>query len=147
MNMILVWFILFIVFLIAEVITAGALVSIWFCVGSLAAMVVAYFGGNPILQVVIFLIVSIVLLLATRPLIKKYVRPKITKTNADRILQARGVVTEEINNLKGHGAIKVDGKSWTARNSEGEEIIPAGEEVIVIAIEGVKAMVKAMEKK
>jgi len=146
MNMILVWFILFIVFLIAELITAGALVSIWFCIGSLAAMITAYFGGDPILQVIIFLMVSIALLLATRPFIKKYVRPKITATNADRILQARGIVTEEINNLKGEGSIKVDGKSWTARNIDGEAVIPVNAEVIVVGIEGVKAMVKVVEK-
>lgn len=146
MDMTLVWFILFIVFLVAEVVTFGALVSIWFCVGALVAMATAYFGGSLVLQIILFLLVSIGLLLGTRPFIKRYMRPKVSATNADRILQARGIVTEEINNLKGQGSIKVDGKSWTARNSEGEGIIPLGDEVIVTGIEGVKAMVKPMEK-
>ncbi|MGV8905825.1 MAG: NfeD family protein [Acetobacterium sp.] len=146
MNMILVWFILFLIFLVAEVVTAGALVSIWFCIGALVAMATAYFGGSQALQIILFFLVSIVLLLGTRPFIKKYVNPKITATNADRILQAKGIVTEEINNLKGQGAITVDGKSWTARNSECDNIIPIGDEVIVTAIEGVKAMVKPIKQ-
>jgi membrane protein implicated in regulation of membrane protease activity len=138
--------VLFLIFLVAEIITAGALVSIWFCVGALVSMGVAYLGGGIFLQVAFFIGVSISLLLGTRPFIKKYIKPQISATNADRILNKRGIVEEEINNLKGQGAILVDGKSWTARNLAGEEIIKKGEEVEIVRIEGVKAMVETIKK-
>ncbi|WP_041668597.1 NfeD family protein [Acetobacterium woodii] len=142
MNIIFVWLILFIIFLVAELVTAGALVSIWFCVGALVAMIAAYFGASLGIQGSLFVIISIGLLLGTKPFIKKYMHPKTSATNADRILKNRGIVEEEINNLKGQGAVKIDGKSWTARNADGNAIIPVDAEVIVVGIEGVKAMVK-----
>lgn len=146
MNIILVWLVLFVVFLLVELVTAGALVSIWFCVGSLVAMATAYLGAPFWVQMTLFLVVSVGLLLGTKPFLKKHLDPKTITTNADRILKNRGIVEEEINNLKGSGAIKVDGKSWTARNIKGETIIPVGAEVEVVAIEGVKAMVKMVEQ-
>lgn len=146
MNMILVWLVLFVVFLVAELITAGALVSIWFCVGALVAMAAAYFGAAIWVQMTLFLLVSIGLLLGTKPFLKKHLDPQTTATNADRILKNRGIVEEEINNLKGQGAVKIDGKSWSARNVEGDAVIPVDAEVIVVGIEGVKAMVKPVEK-
>ncbi len=142
MNMMLIWLILFIVFLVVELVTAGALVSVWFCVGALAALVAAYFGAGIGIQITLFVVVSLGLLLVTKPLLKKYMDPKIAATNADRILKNRGIVEEEINNLKGQGAVKIDGKSWTARNVDGDAIIPVNSEVLVVGIEGVKAMVR-----
>ena len=146
MNIVFVWLVLFIVFLVAELVTAGALVSIWFCVGALAALVAAYLGAAFWVQMTLFFVVSIGLLLGTKPFLKKHLDPKTMATNADRILQNRGIVEEEINNLKGQGAVKIDGKSWTARNIDGEAVIPVNTEVIVVGIEGVKAMVKWVDK-
>jgi membrane protein implicated in regulation of membrane protease activity len=146
MNIVFVWLVLFVVFLVAELVTAGALVSIWFCVGALVALVAAYFGAAFWLQMTLFFVVSVGLLLGTKPFLKKHLDPKTMATNADRILQNRGIVEEEINNLKGEGAVKVDGKSWTARNIDGDAVIPVNAEVIVVRIEGVKAMVKVVEK-
>lgn len=146
MNIVFVWLVLFVVFLVAELVTAGALVSIWFCIGALVALVAAYFGAAFWLQMTLFFVVSIGLLLGTKPFLKKHLDPKTMATNADRILQNRGIVEEEINNLKGQGAVKIDGKSWTARNIDGEAIIPVDAEVLVVGIEGVKAMVKVVEK-
>ena len=146
MNIVFVWLVLFIVFLVAELVTAGALVSIWFCVGALVALVAAYLGAAFWVQMTLFFVASIGLLLGTKPFLKKHLDPQIMATNADRILQNRGIVEEEINNLKGQGAVKIDGKSWTARNIDGEAVIPVNTEVIVVGIEGVKAMVKVVEK-
>lgn len=146
MNIVFVWLVLFVVFLVAELVTAGALVSIWFCIGALVALAAAYFGAAFWLQMTLFFVVSIGLLLGTKPFLKKHLDPKTMATNADRILQNRGIVEEEINNLKGQGAVKIDGKSWTARNIDGEAIIPVDTEVLVVGIEGVKAMVKVVEK-
>lgn len=137
-----IWILLFVIFLIIEIVTAGALVSIWFCVGAIVAFIAQYFGANIIVQMFLFFTVSIGLLLMTKPLIKKYIKPKISPTNADRIIDDHGIVNEEINNLLGTGSVLVDGKTWTARNIDGEALIPIGSEVIVIEIKGVKAFVR-----
>ncbi len=137
-----IWIVLFVIFLVIEIVTAGALVSIWFCVGSAAAFLAQYLGANSVLQISLFFVVSIGLLLMTKPLIKKYIRPTISATNADRIINSHGVVNEEINNLLGTGSVLIDGKTWTARNIDGEAIIPRGSEVIVLEIKGVKAFVR-----
>lgn len=146
MNIVFVWLVLFVVFLVAELVTAGALVSIWFCVGALVALAAAYFGAAFWVQMTLFFVVSIGLLLGTKPFLKKHLDPQTMATNADRILQNRGIVEEEINNLKGQGAVKIDGKSWSARNIDGDAVIPVDAEVLVVGIEGVKAMVKVVQK-
>ncbi|MDI3535658.1 MAG: hypothetical protein PWR12_61 [Eubacteriaceae bacterium] len=140
------WIVLTIIFLVIEVVTAGAMVSIWFFVGALAALLAEYLGAGLILQFLIFFVVSLALLFMTKPFIKKYVRPVLSKTNADRIINEHGIVTEEINNLLGKGAVLVDGKEWTARNYDGDGIIVIESEVEIIAIKGVKALVKVVKK-
>ncbi|MBK5244843.1 MAG: NfeD family protein [Eubacteriaceae bacterium] len=146
MSMILVWLILFIVFLAAEVISTGTLIFIWFSIGALVALVTSYFGGSLELQTILFFSVAIVLLIGSKPIIKKYNKPKKLAAKIKRILLKRGIVTIEINNLKGQGSVSLDGKIWTARNSESEAIIPVGSEVIVTALEGRIAKVKTIEK-
>ena len=128
-SMVTVWIVLLAVFLIAEILTVGALVSIWFCFGSGAALICALAGGGVGLQTGLFIGVSLILLLLTRPFIKRFIRPKESKTNADRIVGFRAIVLEEIDNLHGTGSIDND-------------ILPAGSEVLVERIEGVKAMVR-----
>ncbi len=135
----LIWLGLFIVFAIFEGVTAG-LVSIWFCLGALVGLLVASLGGSWQLQIIVFLLVSLVTMLLVRPLARKYMTGKTERTNADRILDAEAVVTEEINNLEGKGQVKVAGVYWTAR-SDGEAIIREGTMVRVLRIEGVKAIV------
>ena len=112
------WLILLIVFVVAESITT-TLVSIWFAAGSLVALVIAGLKGEIWLQVTAFVAVSIILLLATRPLAKKYLEPKITKTNYDRIIGETCLVEEEINNLNETGSVKIKGTTWTARSCDG----------------------------
>ena len=135
----LVWFILMIVFVVAEVATVG-LVSVWFAVGALAATVTALLGGELWLQVLVFLMVSGVTLAALRPVARKYFTPKLTKTNVDSVIGARGVVVEEINNLTPSGQVKLDAMVWTARSSADAPIC-AGTQVIVERVEGVKLIV------
>ncbi len=145
-DMKIVWLVLFVIFVIAEIATAGPLVSIWFCFGSLAAMAAAAAGLSFFGQFVVFVVISVFLLAATKPLVNKYIMSKAERTNADRILEMRGIVTEDIDNLLGKGAIKVDGKEWTARNFDGDEIIKAGCEVSIVEIQGVKVIVQKITK-
>lgn len=134
-----VWGGLLLFFAVLEGLTAG-LVSIWFCVGALVALVAAMVGANVIVQSALFVILSLICMALIRPLAKKHLIPKTQATNADRIIGAEAVVQEAINNLAATGQVQVDGKVWTAR-ADGEEHIAVGETVRVLRIEGVKAIV------
>ena len=140
-NMAVVWLIAMAVFLIVEGIVPG-LVSIWFALGALAALIAAMVGAPLWLQLVWFVLVSIAALALTRPLARKYVNGRVTPTNADRILDRECVVREAIDNLRGTGAVAVDGKVWTARMLKDNETAREGETVIARRIDGVKLIVE-----
>ena len=144
-SLTLVWFILFVIFVAAEIVTAGALVSIWFCFGALAAMFAAMAGMSFTIQMVIFIAVSVVLLIFTKPFAKKLLNGRIEATNAPALIGKYGIVTEEINNIEAVGAVKIDGKIWTARSSDEREIIKEGAEVKILDIQVVKLIVKTGE--
>lgn len=133
-----VWIVLMIVFLAVEAITPG-LTSIWFGLGAAVALISAFMGAPIWLQAVLFLIVSIVALVFTRPLAREYVNKRVQATNADRVIGRQATVTERIDNLAGTGAATVDGRIWTARSADGS-VIEAGALTTVKAIEGVKLL-------
>ena len=139
-HMVWVWVIVMALAAFVEAATP-VLVSIWFSVGALVAMLAAYFGASLTVQLLLFVFVSIAALVGARPLAKRFVDPHIVPTNADRLLGAKAQVTEEIDNEHASGAVYVDGKTWTARSEDGD-IIPAGEQVEVIRMEGVKLFVR-----
>lgn len=139
-NMVWVWVIVMALAAFVEAATP-VLVSIWFSVGALVAMLAAYFGASLTVQLLLFVFVSIAALVGARPLAKRFVDPHIVPTNADRLLGAKAQVTEEIDNEHASGAVYIDGKTWTARSEDGD-IIPAGEQVEVIRMEGVKLFVR-----
>ena len=136
-----IWLIVMAVMIVVEI-SAPGLISIWFAAGALAAYVAALLGGGTAVQVMVFVLVSVVLLLLTRPLAKKYINERAAKTNKDTIPGRTAIVTEEVNNLAATGRVTIDGLPWTARAAAEEEIIPVGEEVVVEKIEGVKCIVK-----
>ena len=138
-----VWAIAAIAFVVAEA-TTSALVSVWFIGGSVAALVASLLGAAAWLQVVIFFVVSGVLLALLRPIAKRSAIRRVP-TNADRIIGLEGIVSEPIDDLRGKGAVKVDGKEWSARSSDGSNI-PAGSVVRVDRIEGVKVFVTKKEE-
>ena len=138
------WLIALVIFGVVEAATAG-LVCIWFAMGAMAALLAALLGTGVVEQVVVFAVVSAVALAATRPLVRRMTAGKAVATNADRVLGAAAKVTETIDNENSTGAVYVDGKTWTARSADGS-VIPAGEQVEVISMEGVKLFVKLCEK-
>ena len=138
--MTIIWIVAIIVFGIAEAATAG-LVSIWFVAGSAAALIACELGAALWLQFVLFLVVSIVALIATRPIARKMLDKTVIPTNADRVLRHSAKVTERIDNENAAGAVYIDGKTWSARSEDGS-VIPAGEMVTVVKMEGVKLFVK-----
>lgn len=139
-TMFIFWAAAIILFGVAEAVTAQ-LVSIWFLIGAIAALIAAFFGANLIIQIIVFIAVSILALVITRPLVKKYINPKKEHTNADRVIGQVGIVAEDIDNIKATGQVKADGKIWTARATD-NSIIPSGCEVIIEKIDGVKLIVK-----
>ena len=135
-----VWIAAIVIFGVAEAATAG-LTSIWFVLGSVAALIAAVCGGLVWLQIVLFFVVSIATLAATRPLVAKLMKKDIRPTNADRVLGGSARVTERIDNDVPTGAVYIDGKTWTARSSTGESIAP-DVMVRVVRMEGVKLYVE-----
>jgi len=134
-----VWLVLLLIFAGSEAITVG-LTSIWFAAGALAALAAALLGGPLWLQVALFLAVSILCLLAVRPLARRHLNSKVEATNADRAIGQEAQVTEDIDNIHGKGAVTIRGVAWTARSEDGSPI-PAGAMVRVLRIEGVKVFV------
>ena len=138
-----VWFVLMLGFLIVEGACPFHLVSIWFAAGALVSGIVALLHGALWLQIALFFLVSIALLLAMFPLVKKVMNPKNSKTNVDSVVGSRGYVTEAVDNLTAVGQVKLGGMPWTARSETGEPIA-AGTLVEVKRIEGVKVFVTAV---
>jgi membrane protein implicated in regulation of membrane protease activity len=114
-TMYIIWAVAIVAFGVLEGMTAQ-LVSIWFVFGSITGLIAAICGAPIILQVIIFVLVTIITLIATRPIVKKKLNTKVQPTNADRCIGQDGVVIEEINNLAPSGQVKADGKIWTARS-------------------------------
>lgn len=137
------WLALMVVFLFMEASTV-VLVSAWFAVGALAAMIASLFGAPFWLQSVVFILVSAVLLAALRPIFQKYLKPKIHRTNIDALIGTTGVVTAQIDNINSCGQVKIGAMEWTAR-STAQETIEIGTVVKVDKIEGVKAFVTPVQ--
>ena len=132
------------IFLLIVEAATPALVSIWFALGAFTALIAAFAGVQLWIQILLFLIVSAIALIVTRPLAKKYLDTKHVATNADMVIGKEGVVTEEIDNLKAKGAVSCMGKEWTARSLD-DKVLEKGTKVKVHSIEGVKLIVSPAE--
>ncbi len=133
-----VWIAATVILAIAEAVTLD-LTAIWFSLGSLAAVLAVSLGASIPIQIAVFLLVSIVLLLSTRPVLKRVLKIKNVATNFDRLIEQTGTVTEDIIPSENVGQIKIMGQIWSAKS---ETEIPKGSNVKVIKIEGVKAIVQ-----
>ena len=138
-----IWLIIAGLFFIGEIITVGFLVF-WFGVGALLAMITSFFTSNVIIQTTVFIISSTILLLVTKPFVKKFVDVKSTKTNAFSIIGKKALVIKEINSHS-VGQIKINGEVWSAE-AENDETITEGSEVEIVKINGVKTIVKGVKK-
>ncbi len=138
-----IWLVLLAVFLITEAATV-TVVSLWFAVGSLAALIASLLGAALWLQILLFLAVSAIALAALRPIVRKYIHPKLTATNVDSVIGSVGLVTAAIDNVSATGQVKLGAMEWTARSTSGRPI-EAGTLVKVDRIEGVKVFVSPAE--
>jgi len=140
------WLIALIVLLVLEILTLG-LTTIWFAGGALVAFVLSMLKVPPILQWAAFCLVSLILLFCTRPWAVRYFNSqKKEKTNVDSLIGKTAVVTAEIRNLEGKGEVFVNGLTWTARTENDFEIIAENTHVVILAVEGVKLIVREKEE-
>lgn len=141
MNWILIWLILLVLFIAIEVATMG-LTTIWFAAGSLAGVITAAVNLPVYVQIAAFIVVSLVLLIFTRPIAVKYFNKDRIKTNAESLVGKQAIVTGAINNLKANGQVTVGGMEWSARATRDDLEIAEGTVVTIVAINGVKLIVE-----
>lgn len=137
-----IWLVLMVLFLLAEACTV-TLVSTWFAVGALAALLISLLHAPVWIQVTMFILVSAISLSALRPLVRKYIQPKLTKTNVDAVVGTTGLVTVAIDNISAVGQVKLGAMYWTARSTTGA-VIDEGTLIRVDRIEGVKVFVSPL---
>ncbi len=140
-NEAIIWLIAAVILGVVEASTVN-LITLWFALSALIVAIIASFGAGPGVQITVFIIVSAILVVATRPLARRFLNRNTIATNADRIISAKGVTIEEINGLKGTGQVKVMGQVWSAKSANGENIAN-GTPVTIVALEGVKVVVSA----
>ena len=145
MGVTIMWIAIVIVMAVVEALTLG-LTTIWFAGGAAVAAIFAAMGAPLLVQVILFLVVSVLLLYFTRPIAVKAFNKTRTLTNSEGLVGKHAYVTEEIDNIKATGKIKVDGMEWTARTKADGTVISAGALISVIAIEGVKAIVEEIKE-
>jgi membrane protein implicated in regulation of membrane protease activity len=143
-DMMVFWLVLLILCIVIEVPTMG-LTTIWFAGGALIAILATLLNAPVFVQVILFLAVSLLLLFFTRPLAVKYFNKDRVKTNVESMVGRQAIVTSEIFNLEGVGQVTIGGLEWSARSFDDKLRIPVGTVVNVVAIHGVKLIVKVDE--
>ena len=146
-SMAFVWLVVFIVMVVIEIITLG-LTTIWFAGGALVALIVSLFNAPLVAQIAVFIVVSVLLLIFTRPIAAKHFNKKMVATNVDSVPGEIGVVSVDIDNvmvehqLSATGTVMIKGMEWTARTESDEVKIEKDTKVKVLRVEGVKVIVE-----
>lgn len=134
------WLAAFVLFAVVEFVTSMALISIWFAVGSLFALILSAFEVPLWIQLLVFILVSAILLICTRPIAKKLNKNNVD-TNLEIIIGKTAKVIDDIDNSKATGRVKLKGVDWSAVSDTGE-FIEKNSHVTVTKIEGSKLYVK-----
>lgn len=137
------WLIVAIIMIVIELVTLGNLVTIWFAFGSVAALITAFITDNVMAQIIVFALVSVASLVLVRPIVSNTLRGKMISTNADSIIGRRFNLKDEITN-DSWGMVNVDGSTWSCVSYD-HKPVARGTLVEIIAIAGVKLVVKAVE--
>ena len=137
------WIAIFVIMIIVELATPTALVSIWFALGSLVSLILAFFDVNVWVQLIVFIVASALSLVLLRPLAARHTKDHIVATNYDAVVGKTAIVTEEISEHK-WGHVEVQGVDWSAKTQDGSTI-EKGTQVVVLSVEGVKLIVKKQE--
>jgi len=137
------WLIAFVILLVIEIITLG-LTTVWFALGAIAAFLAAYVGTSILVQIIVFLVVSIALLIVTRPIVMKHFNQKRERTNAESLIGQRAIVIETIDSIHSVGRVEVNGMEWAAKTDE-SDVIEKDTIVSIKGIQGVKLIVEKEE--
>jgi len=140
-EMVVIWLVILILAICIEVGTMG-LSSIWFAGGALIAVLAAMLSLPVWLQILLFLLVSILLLVFTRPIAVKYFNKDRVRTNVESMIGRQAIVVSEIDNLQGIGQVTVGGQEWSARSEDEQKRFAVGTVVEVVAVSGVKLIVR-----
>lgn len=140
------WLAIFVILLIIEIVTMG-LTTIWFAGGALAAMAAGLIGFGTGIQILVFLVVSVLLLVLTRPIAVKYFNQERQKTNAESLIGQQALVLEDIDTLQAAGLIEVRGQEWSAKTDEPNGKIAKNKVVVIEGIQGVKLIVREKEER
>ncbi len=133
-----IWIGILVLAFITEIATA-ALVAVWFMPGALAGLILSSLNVPIWIQVLVFTILSLIMLSLSKTIFQKYIRKKpIVRTNTDSLLGKNAVVIEDINNLHGQGAVKINSQTWSARSADPSITIKKGSIVEITKVEGVK---------
>lgn len=138
-----VWLALLALLVIIEAATAQ-LVTIWFAAGALVAVIAELCNAPLYLEIILFVAVSLIALIVTRPLVRRFTTLRVQPTNADRNIGGTAVVLETIDNLNGKGSASINGVQWSARSAD-DTVIPQGTLVRIDDIQGVKLIVTATQ--
>lgn len=139
MDMSVIWIAAIIIFAILELVTYQ-IVSVWFAIGAVGGLIAYLLGYEFNTQMVVFLVVSIIMLCALRPLSVKHLKPTGLKTNVDNLIGKDILITEKVDNVNGSGKGSVNGMTWTVRSADGSEI-EENTKATIEKIEGVKLIV------
>ena len=142
-TQIIVWIAILIISIVVELISLG-LTSIWFAGGALIALIAAAVGGPLWLQIISFVVVSLLLLIFTRPVALKYFNKDRVRTNVESLVGKQAVVLSKVDNLQGTGQVSVGGQEWSARSADDGQVLEQGDVVSVVAISGVKLICRAV---
>lgn len=135
------WLILLVILVAIEIATMG-LTTIWFAGGALFATIAASFNAPLEVQIILFVTISVLLLLFTRPIAIKYFNKSRVKTNVESLVGKNAVIISEIDNGQGVGQVTVEGKEWSARSSIEDKILELGRNTTVVGIHGIKLIVE-----
>ena len=140
------WLAIFVILLIIEIVTM-CLTTIWFAGGALAAMAAGLIGFGTGIQILVFLVVSVLLLVLTRPIAVKYFNQERQKTNAESLIGQQALVLEDIDTLQAAGLVEVRGQEWSAKTDEPNGKIAKNKVVVIEGIQGVKLIVREKEER
>ena len=135
------WLAVLVIMIVIEILTMG-LTTIWFAGGALVAFFLALLRVPFVVQIVVGLVVSLILLIFTRPVAVKYFNKDRVRTNVESMIGTQAIVVGEIDNLHGVGRVTTGGKEWSARTTVDGIVLPVGTVVIIKAVSGVKLIVE-----
>lgn len=143
-SMTVVWLLLLIVLVVIELLTMG-LTCVWFAIGSVGGLILSLLDRPVWMQILVFVVLSVVTIVFTRPLAVRFFNKDRVRTNTESLIGRDAIVVSEIDNLHGIGQVTVGGQEWSAKTEKNSEKLPVGAVAEIIGISGVRLIVRGKE--